>query len=184
MGLFGNNRQPRMQYHSQGPYAPPLERIVTGVNSVIDIDYANVSEPQMQRKLTMHESDIDARRFWVGLAGTHMTFEVQVHLWKESDPVEKQKDLMNFEGQYVVFYPHRDNDPLQDYNGIVVPCFLESITWGWVNTTDYKDLALLTFVTSRLVDVTKSAQAILTGNLKQEDGSDLLDEQGNPIPVE
>lgn len=139
-----------------GQQAPKLIFNPLSDNITILLNHIVVTKDEPEEDLVIHQSIFTGHREFV-IKGKYWIYECKVHLYKYTTladsftPIEKYQLLKDYEGQLFRFYRHREADYLKDVNGDEVQMVLQSITESYYKTTDYKDLLLLKFKSTKYV---------------------------------
>lgn len=139
-----------------GNSAPKFIFDPDGENITVLLDYIVTLEDRPEEDYLIHESVFTKHRSFI-LKGKNWIYRCKLHLYKYTGvtPQVKYAELKQYEGSAVRFYRHRDGDYLKDSTGAEVQMFLQSVDESYYQTSDYKDLLLLKFISTEYVDLTQ-----------------------------
>jgi hypothetical protein len=144
-----------------GSQAPKIIFDPAGENTTILLDYVVVLKDEPEDEILIHQSKFNGHRE-IELLGKYWTYTCKIHINKYSfavnglTPMEKYLQLREAEGKVFRFYRHRDGDYLKDSAEAEVEMFLRSVSEGYYKTTDYKDLLILEFKSTKYVTLESS----------------------------
>lgn len=136
--------------------------VIDPYNTNVDVllDYVVIQKDKPEEDIVIHTSIFTGHRSFI-IKGKYWIVEMKMNLYKYTaaidslTPQQKYKELKQYEGLEMRYYRHRGGDYLKDSTGAEVKMFLESITESYYKTSDYKDLLLLKFRSTKYVDLTQ-----------------------------
>ena len=143
-----------------GTTAPKFIFNPTGLNQTVLLNYVVILKDAPEEDFLIHQSIFTGHREFI-LKGKYWVFDLKMHLYKYTTvvdgktPTEKYDEIKQFEGVNLRLYRHGNGDYLKDSSNAEVEMFLESVTESYYKTTDYKDLLLLKFKSTKYVDIAK-----------------------------
>lgn len=151
-------------------------KMVSG-SVVIDLPNSVLSPEWMSPDIIIQPSVITGKRNFIS-KGDYSKFKLQINLFEYSDPVAKFKEITNYLGQHVVFYPHNYDKPVTDKAGHSVLFLFTNFSAYYLADTIDKDVILMDFIASGYSDIsgTYYKQTFTT-----EDGQPFTTEDGTQI---
>ena len=156
-------------------------------SSMVKLDHAIILERKLIKGFLQKISPLDNWIFFIGKK-QNMKVRIKVHLWKyENDtpsilPEEKHAEILAHFQTPVFLWLHSDGEPFQDSDEENVPFFFSEYSEVYETTTDYKDSLIITLLSTRPVDTTKSVVSTFTGSyLIDGEENFIVDKEGNKI---
>lgn len=132
MGIFGT-AAPKFIFDNGGG----SETTVLLDHAVIIKDEPEVDTLTIRSPLSGHKFN-----FW---RGKYWYFDVNINLYKYSDPLSKYSNLKAFEGQNVSLWRHRDGEPFKKSGGADCLFLLKEVTAFAIEDVEYRDRVVLRF---------------------------------------
>ena len=139
-----------------GIFGVQAPKFIGSNGTTVLLDNAVIIKNEPDYRTLTQESEIDKSKNIIGF-GYHWLFVCKVYLYKYATPTAKLNEIMPYLFDTVTLYPHRENPAIKDSSSVVIPFVLEKIVPATLNTPDKKDTLILTFRSTKLVDITKSA---------------------------
>ena len=146
-----------------------------GSEETVLLDNVVIMEDGTEPDEVVHESPLTKHRNFID-NGEHYRFKVMQYIFKD-DPYNKYMKLNEFKNKLVTLYRHRDNPPFQDSDENNV-LFKVRVQPQYLETIEFRDVVIVTFISQDPVDVSKSAEASVGHGLVDGIGARLEDETG------
>lgn len=128
-------------------------KFVLGVTDHL-LDYSMVTGEFLPEEIEQ-VSVINGHREFI-VKGDYAEFEVLVHLHKYANPRAKFEELYACRGADVVFYPHREGEPLKDGNGNNVLFHISAMVPGYLQNIVNYDILSIRFRSKDFVDLSNN----------------------------
>jgi hypothetical protein len=153
-------------------------KIITSGGSEIALTYAKVLKDGPAWDTIYHENPISGERVLVR-SKYHWEYEIQLNLYKFAVPATTFTTIYGALYDEVQLFRHNDGEPVCDVNGTTVSFWFKEIVPFYLTTTDYKDAAILKFVSLAWVDLSKSMYGYISDD--ETLGHIVDDETGSPF---
>ena len=161
-----------------GIFGTDQPKIITSGGTTILLDAVVVLKDEPVFDRVRHQSVLSGDREYV-CRGYHWIYQIKKHLYKHETVQDHFIALHGALYDEVTLYRHRDHDPIQDSSGTVVPFKFLELKPFYLETVNYHDAAILTFESTKFIDITKSMQGLLVDDL----GRKITDDLGRKIGI-
>lgn len=139
MGIFGT-AAPKFVFDNGG----------SGEATIL-LDYARITKDEPDPRVIRHESIVDGHRVYVE-KGKYWLFEVELNLFKYSDPLGKYNNIKAFEGEQVTLWRHRDGEQFKKAGGSDCLFRIMEVTAFAIENVQFRDRLLIKFESVDFVD--------------------------------
>jgi len=131
-------------------------KFITQGGTTVNLQYAKIIANEPEYRTLEQESVLNNYINHIHL-GVHWIFKVRIHLYKyaANAAITAYNNLIQYLGDDVYLYPHKEGNTFVDSTGSDVLFRIQEVTPAYFDTPDFKDIILMTFKSSKLVDLSE-----------------------------
>ena len=133
-----------------------IPKFIDQSGNTVSLEYAKILEDAPSYRMVEQESVINNYINNIHL-GVHWVFKVRIHLYKHgaSAAITAYNNLIQYLGTDVYLYPHSEGNTYKDSSGNDVLFRVQEVTPAYFETPDFKDIILMSFKSTKLVDLSE-----------------------------
>jgi hypothetical protein len=112
---------------------------------VVVLDNYIITKDEPTVKKITNESELETDRVFTYL-GEYWELDVQVNLFKYSNPVSKYNEIKQYKNQNVVLWKHGDGNYYKDTNGNPALFYIDEVTPMSLSQFDPSDILIIKFL--------------------------------------
>ena len=90
--------------------------------------------------------------------GDNTKIKITLYLLKYADPMAKYTELKDLQGKLVIFYPHADGQPLQNYVGTSMEMYVSKVELYYLTQDAFYDAVDIFLISSGYTSMTTIPQ--------------------------